>query len=178
MTFGGIARWIVLLTSLLIPAASHAAEPGPCEFEAECQFRAWLDVFNAEDAKALGRFVISVFAAGDIAVPEQRNLRQRTGGYDLIRLEQRDDQAAVAIVRARSWQYYVRVTLEAEASKIRALRFLRVQPPEDIPAEVLPADTLAAELQRKFRTESEADRFSGAVMVTKDGITIAVFALG
>jgi D-alanyl-D-alanine carboxypeptidase len=156
-------------------AASHdAASASP----AARQFSAWLAAFNGGDRAELAAFRDNQMARDLPDWPDVDGVlrfRQRTGGFDVKRVEESTPTRHTALVKERAGDQIARASIEVDAeSPHLILKFdLRAIPaPEDLaPARLSEADALAA-LHAELDKAAAEDRFSGAVAIAKNGVPI------
>jgi D-alanyl-D-alanine carboxypeptidase len=136
------------------------------------QFSDWLKVFNAADRTGLEKFA-ERFAERRSSVEQDLEFRDQTGGFDPVRVEESSPTSLTLLVKERDSGRYARLTMEVEASEPH--RVLKVggrivPPPEGVAgpdrlSETEAVRALSAELDR----QAARDRFSGAVIVSRNG---------
>ncbi len=174
----------LLIGSILPQSAYAAASPcaEPFTTRAGCAFGNWLSVFNQGDADALQGFLDTHFAPSALTGENQIRLRRRTGGYEFVALQSEGDDRIEAVLKANSWGYYVRITMEVASTsegQITALQFLRVPRPETVAAEApFDIETIGRLLSSEFENEAAQARFSGVIMVARKGVPLAASAFG
>jgi D-alanyl-D-alanine carboxypeptidase len=157
-----------------------AAKPQP----ASEQLAAWLAAFNTADREKIAAFRANSLAKelpGAPPVEAIRDFAEQTGGFVLVRTEASTSTKCVAILRELESEQYTRATIEVEPAaphKILALDLHAIPTPEDLlPPRVSEDDAIAA-LRSEIAELVAADRFSGAVLVAKDGVPIFAQAYG
>jgi hypothetical protein len=81
------------------------------------QLDAWLDAFNSGDRDRLKSYLAIYWPSAN--PDEQTDLRERTGGFDLLGLEKVTKTTVVATLRERSGEQYVRLTFVVDTSSPR-----------------------------------------------------------
>ena len=143
------------------------------------QLAQWLAAFNADSA-AREPFYRDRWAYR----PNPRfyeDLREQTGGFELLKVEESTATRTVAIARQIDSDAVSRLTFEVEPDDPhRVVRFTAQPIPR--PADLPIARVSEAELLKVLRADLErwaaADRFSGAVLVAKNGRPIFTAAYG
>jgi D-alanyl-D-alanine carboxypeptidase len=170
-------------TKPVVTGAPEPAKPPPEKpIEAQAMFTLWLDAFNRSDEAGLAAFAKHLAPELAKTFPGaggQLGFRANTGGLDVKKTEEATPQKYVAIVKERDDDRYARVVFELDASNhVRVFKINVVPTPEEYkPARLSEADAIAV-----LRTELDAlvaqDRFSGAVLVAKNGRPIFAQAYG
>ena len=150
--------------------------------DAQAMFALWLEAFNAGDEAALAAFskhLAPELAKGFMTNEDHLDFREMTGGFDVKIVEDSTPKKLVAIVKERADDRYARVVFELDASSRLRVFEIRIVP---TPAQYKPARLSEADAIAALRAELDAlvakDRFSGAVLVAKDGKPIFAQAYG
>ena len=161
------------------------APEAPAEPQAASQqLAAWLEAFNTADLEAIAEFRAKSLAKelpGSPPVEVIRDFAEQTGGFVLVRTEESSSTKCVAILKERESEQYARATLEVEAAaphKITAFEIDAIPTPEDLVPPRLSEEEAIAALRGEIDELVAADRFSGAVLVAKDGVPILAEAYG
>jgi CubicO group peptidase (beta-lactamase class C family) len=163
----------------LYSSGAVAQSPAPDTVSSR-QLAQWLAAFNVGDGAARESFYRDRWAYR----PNQRfyeDLRAQTGGFELLKVEESTATRIVAIARQLDSDAVSRLMFEVEPDEPHRVVRFTVQPiprPADLPI----ARLTEAELLKVLRTDLErwaaADRFSGAVLVAKNGRPIFSAAYG
>lgn len=141
-------------------------------------FRAWLESFNSGDREKILSFQSHLPAAPD---PEKRvnralGLRQQTGGFELRTIESSTANQITGVVKEKNSENLARFELtlsEADPSRIENFGVELISPPrptaDSAPAQRIPVKQLAGEVDAKLTKLTAEDKFSGAVLIAKDG---------
>jgi CubicO group peptidase (beta-lactamase class C family) len=170
------------LVLVLMAFVSCGAQPQFPDTPAARQFAAWLTAFNDPDPAAFQRFSEKNFPKRQGDNDQDREFRKQTGGFEFIKPEQSAATRFTGLVKERNSNQYARFEIEVEAAEPHLISNLGLRaidnPTEPPPSRVSEPDLLAA-LRAKLDQEVAADRFSGAVLLAKDGqpVYTAVFGL-
>ncbi|HEU4417890.1 MAG TPA: serine hydrolase domain-containing protein, partial [Planctomycetota bacterium] len=173
-------RTIALLAcvwALVVPAAAQVEMP---ETPAGRQFTRWLDLFNRGEKKPLEDFLEANHPSGRARAMQ---LREMTGGFDLIKIEDASTATKITgVVKGRASSSYGRFELEVEAAephKFNGFSINVIPRPADIPPPPrLTEEEAIATLRATIEKAVAGDRFSGAVAVAKGGKTLFSGAWG
>ena len=127
---------------------------------------AWLKAFNAGDDKAL-------MAMGDDSADFDADIRDETGGLELVRIESNDGRTVRMLLRERVSPATWHVTLMRDAKKPARFSYIH-RTADPLPSEkdtVASVDAFANRLVQK-------DKFSGVLLVRKDGRDLLARAYG
>jgi D-alanyl-D-alanine carboxypeptidase len=163
-------------------SSGSAKPPAEKQIDAQGVFALWLDAFNASDEARLGdfaKYVAPEIAKGFPNAAEMLGFRAQTGGFELKKTEEATPTKFVAILKERGDDQYGRVVLELDPSnRVRGFDINLLPPPaEYLPARLSEADAIAA-LRAELDKLVANDKFSGAVLVAKDGKPIFSQAYG
>jgi len=140
----------------------------------------WLVVFNAPDREGRQVFFQERWAYR----PNQtfyEELREQTGGFELLRVEESTSTRTIAIAKHVDSDAVARITFEIEpAEPYRIVRFAAqtIPRPADLPIARLSETELVAMLRASLDRWTAADRFAGAVLVARHGTPIFTAAYG
>ena len=144
--------------ALLVLASTAVAKP-----PAETAFDAWLVAFNSNDKARLQAFNAHHFADADLNLDYLLDSREETGGLDVVKVERNEPGIFVAMTRERSFPAYRRITITAGAAGDTKLAEIKQEPQPLSEEQALKAlDSFATQLSR-------ADRFSGALVIERNG---------
>jgi CubicO group peptidase (beta-lactamase class C family) len=146
------------------------------------QARVWLDSFNAGDAEKHKEFLRKHAPSRFERADREMGLREMSGGFHFKKLEESTPTKMVALVQERASDQFVRLTVEVEASEPHQITRLALQGtarPAEFALPHLSDSGELVNLLRKTLNEAAAnERFSGAVMVTKNGKKIFAQSYG
>lgn len=158
------------------PASVSERGHGP----AAGQLAAWLEAFNSGDAATLAGHQTKHFAYG-VASERAANVDSRlapTSGaarFVLRSIDASGTERAVAILEERSSGQFARAIVEVDPAPPHQVTWFQVSaiptPDEFRPARTSEADAIVA-LRAELEAAAEGDRFSGTVLVAKDGAPI------
>ena len=173
-----VVMFSAAVVACLSSSGAVAQSPAPDTVSGR-QLAQWLAAFNADSA-AREPFYRDRWAYR----PNPRfyeDLREQTGGFELLKVEESTATRTVAIARQIDSDAVSRLTFEVEPDDPhRVVRFTAQPIPR--PADLPIARVSEAELLKVLRADLErwaaADRFSGAVLVAKNGRPIFTAAYG
>jgi CubicO group peptidase (beta-lactamase class C family) len=134
------------------------------------QLSAWLEVFNSGDRASMQQFLAG--NAPSLNVDGQMNFRERTGGLELRQLEQATPTSVTGLVQERNSDQFGRFVLVMEAAephRITRFNVNAIPRPADFPVSKMSEAELINALRTKLQSDASADRFSGTVLVAKNG---------
>jgi hypothetical protein len=127
---------------------------------------AWLRAFNAGDAKALA-------AMGDDSADFDADIHEETGGLDLVRIESNNGRTVIMLLRERATPDTWHVTLTRDAKKPERFSYIH-RTADPLPSE---RDTIAS-VDAFANRFVQKDKFSGVLLVRKDGHDLLAKAYG
>jgi len=158
---------------LLIPSLTFAAPAIP-DTPAGKVFGEWLTSFNDADRAAIQAFKDKY--KRETPVDEVLELREETGGYDVVRLETQEQLVLTAILRDRSTpdvQHRFALSLaQSQPASISKVEF------EDLPIPRMSEAGALAALEARTELLAEKEQFSGAVLVARHGKILLEKAYG
>ncbi len=170
---------LLLIASLFIAPACFAQTTFP-DTPAGNQAKAWLESLNAGDAEKHKEFLRKHAPTRLDRADREMAFRAMTGGFDLKKVEESTPTKVVALVQERASDQFVRFTVEVdstEQNQITRLALQGIARPVEFALPHLTESELIAALRKKM-DETDADRFSGAVLVAKNGKTVFTQAYG
>ncbi|HEU5133907.1 MAG TPA: serine hydrolase domain-containing protein [Steroidobacteraceae bacterium] len=142
-------------------------------------FSAWLEAFNSGDAARLGAFLESSWPGG--TMNRELSLRDRSGGFDLRALEEATATSLIGVMQERDSDQFVRFNIVVKAEepqRIASLNRLAIPRPAEFPVPFMSEAEIIAALRARLEKDSAADRFSGAVLVARNGKVLFSEAYG
>ena len=169
------------LVSLVICFATTSAlsQSSLPETPAGRVFAAWLEAFNSGDREQMREF--DETHGGARSLQRLLGLRERTGGFVVLRLENHEERSLSALVQENDGDAVARFLLEVSSDvPPRIVDWdLRVTArPADLSIQRLSeADALEA-LSARVDSAVDADQFSGVIVVVRDGEVLFERAAG
>ncbi len=143
-------------------------------------FARWLEVFNRGRPEELKQFLATYLP--DRPVDAELGFRDQTGGFTLVEIEESSNTRLTGIVKERDGSNYARFLFEvdpAEPHRIANLGLRVIPRPGDAPAiERLSEPQLIAALRSDLEKATAAGRFSGAVLLARNGRPVFEQAYG
>ncbi len=170
----------LFFTLFFIAPACNAQAQFP-DTPAGNQAKAWLEAFNTGDADKYKEFLRKSFPSRLQNADREIGFRERTGGFELKKVEESTPTKLVALVQERISDQFARMSVEVEAGEqhqITRVDLNAIQRPPDFALPHLSESELLAALRKKLDEESAADRFSGAALVARNGKTVFAQAYG
>lgn len=159
MSYFGMAIKFVRRTRymwLLVPlwaSLSAASSPPP---ELMPIFNTWLEAFNASDANALRKFGERWLGDGDTAFT--LDLREETGGLEVVRIERKEAGRLVILLRERVSNGQRRITIQPTGDGGKTISMSNVALAMPQSRAIAAMDAFAGRLEK-------IDKFSGAIAI-------------
>lgn len=179
---------VALFLFILTIAFLASAQPGKAEGQPEIPqtpagkvFAAWLTSFNSADPAQMRAFDAIYPRENAMPVGEKLTFREETGGFTLLRIEKSEPLSVTALLQENRSDTVARMELTVSADeppKILSSRLEVVPRPADLAIpRMSEADALAA-LSAHAEKLAKDDRFSGAVLVARNGKVLLEKAWG
>jgi CubicO group peptidase (beta-lactamase class C family) len=172
-----------LAKALLLPILASfwcAAQKLP-DTPAGQQCAAWMRAFNGGDREAYRAFLEKNFPSRAKRLDQEMNFRERTGGFELRKVEESTDTKVIALVQERGSDQFARLGLtveDADPHKIITLMLQAIPRPAEFALPHMSESDLIAAWLQELKQASAADRFSGAALAAKNGKPIFAEAYG
>jgi D-alanyl-D-alanine carboxypeptidase len=190
MTNDGLTRLTIMRLAKLLPlllfvsSVCFGQTPGQTKLPdtpAAHQFAAWLEAFNRGDRDAYRDFLEKNFPSRADHIDQHLGFRERTGGFDLRKVEDSSLTKLVVLVQERVSDQFAKLTLEVEGAEpyhILSMEVSATDRPADFPLPHLSESQLIAATRKNVDQDVAADRFAGAVLIAKSGKPIFEEAYG
>ena len=145
------------------------------------EFTRWLTAFNAPNQEVYRAFLQKEFPTGTGRIAQDLILRDNTGGFEVMRIEDESPTKITALLQERAGDYFARITFcigGAAPYRITSLEIIPIPRPTEFPLPHLSQRKLISELQRRLHKSAETGRYSGAVLVAREGRPIFANAYG
>ncbi len=169
----GVKRFIGLCClSLWLPISSFAQVP--CAgTPAACQLNSWLAAFDAADFKVYVAYLGKNFPTGAASRTHDEGLRRNTAGFDLAKMEQDTSTKVTALLQERLGDGLARISIQVGSKEPYEITAITIEPvfvrPPDLALPHLSENGLVASLRSRLSYVSDADAFSGTVLLATDG---------
>ena len=176
MRFPKTASTLLLFVSLVCTAQTQFPDT-----PAAHQCAAWMETFNRGDINALRDFLQKNSPSRVAGVDREMDFRQRTGGFELKKINESTPTKVVALVQERSSDQMALLTMEVQAEEphqITNIELRAIPRPAEFALPHLTQSELLAATRKTIAAEVAADRFAGAVLIVKDGKSIFSEAYG
>ncbi|MCA1576726.1 MAG: beta-lactamase family protein [Acidobacteria bacterium] len=172
---------LIAVALLLFIAPACLAQTQFPDTPAGNQAKAWLEVFNAGDAEKHKEFLRKNAPSRLDRADREMGLREMTGGFDVKKIEESAPTKIVALLQERASDQFARLTIEIDSSEQHQITRLALQGtarPAEFAIPHLSESELITATRKKMDEMAAADRFSGAVLVGKNGKTAFAQAYG
>ena len=171
-----------LMAGTVLVLSACATQTPPPAMPAERQLARWIETFNTGERDGWQEFIAEHFPeAPDRTVDQNLALRQQTGGFELVTIEESTPTRAVALLREGDAEATAaRVILDVESSEPHRIVAMALEPGVRLPVSIarLSAAALVTALQSELEARVADDRFSGAVLVAQGGDRLFAGAYG
>jgi CubicO group peptidase (beta-lactamase class C family) len=171
----------LLVISFLLLAPACAAQTQFPETPAGNQTKNFLDAFNSGDTEKYRAFLSKEFPTRVQKAERDMEFREEIGGYDLKKVVEATPTKIVALVQQRLTDQFARFTVEVEAGeqhRITKLQVTGVPRPAEFAIPHSSQSELIGALRKKLDEEVAANRFSGAVLLARNGKSVFAQACG
>jgi CubicO group peptidase (beta-lactamase class C family) len=172
---------LIAVAVLLFAAPACFAQTQFPDTPAGKQAKAWLEVFNAGDAEKHKEFLRKNAPSRLERAEREMSLREMAGGFDVKKVEESTPTKLVALVQERASDQFVRFTIEVDAGEPHQITRLTLQGiarPVEFALPHLSESELTAAVRKKMDEMAAGDRFSGAVLMARNGKTVFAQAYG
>jgi CubicO group peptidase (beta-lactamase class C family) len=141
----------------------------------------WLRAFDSGDRATFLAFVKSQYPSGATRVDDNMQFRQMTGGFVVREIMTSAPARLVATVEDRNNEQFatmIVVTQSVAPYTIESISLRAIATPAEFAPPAMGQSELLATLGSKVEAETSAGRFSGAVLIAKDGQSIFARAYG
>jgi CubicO group peptidase (beta-lactamase class C family) len=167
---------------ILLSVSVFSVAKGPAkQTPAGGQLAGWLAAYDGTDWQAYLTFLKANFAIQPGGAFQDPAFRDRTGGYDLKKIENETPTAVTALLQERAGDGFTRAVLEVEPEEPRRILKLEVkliERPAEFALPHLSDQQLVAALRKRLEDETASDKFAGAVLVAKQGKPLFAQAYG
>jgi len=162
------------------PPSKHAASQGLTQDEVAAarkqpsfqQFSAWLAAFNSGNQAQYRQFLEKNFPTRVSSLDQEMDFRARTGGFNFRKLEQGSATRVSGLLQERDSDQFARFRLEVQPAgphRIVSLSLMAIPRPAAFPIPRLSESAALAAVKGLAEKNAAADRFSGAVLIAKNG---------
>ena len=166
--------------ALYMSVFSVAQEPAP-QAPASRQLAGWLGAYDGSDWNAYLTFLKTNFAIQPGGAFRDPAFRDRTGGYDLKKIESETPTEVTALIQERAGDGFARAVVDVESDephRILKLEVKLIERPAEFALPHMSDRELVAALRKRLEDETALDRFAGVVLVAKEGKPIFAQAYG
>jgi len=174
---GPLRAFCIVLSVSVISIAQGQTKQTP----AGRQLAGWLAAYDGTDWQVYLTFLKTNFSIQPGGAFQDAAFRDRTGGYDLRKIESETPTEATALLQERAGDGFTRAVLEVEPEephRILKLDVKLIERPVEFALPHMGDQQLVAALRKRLEDETASDRFAGAVLVAKQGKPIFAQAYG
>src|SRR5256884_3142148 len=171
-----------LVLLLLCPSVRCLGQVTVPDTHAGQKFAAWLEVFNRGDRDAYKEFIDKNYPSDPLPVDREMAFREMTGGFDVKQVEPSTaDTQAELLLQERNSDQFARISVvvePAEPHRIVGLEIAAGPRPAAVPVPHLSVGDLIAAVRKRLDLEAAAGRFSGTVLIARNGTPVLAEAYG
>jgi len=171
-----------LVAMALLPVGAQEWSRNPLDYSpAGRQFDAWLSVFNGGRPDDLRRFLLTQAPSQYEVFDRMVALRLRTGGFEPRKVVLSKDTRVTLLMQERGSDQFAGITLDVEPwspHRITRLSIGQLERPREFAIARLSDAALCDSLRARLADSSLAERFSGAVLIARNGAEIFAGAAG
>lgn len=159
----------LVAAAVVCPAASHGQI---ADTPAGHQLAAWLAAFNGGARDSLRAFYQQHYPSGVGRIDQMLNFRERTGGFEFVKVKESTPTRIVAYVQERASDQFAEVTLDVDSTpshQISGLRANAIERPPAFAIKRLDEKDLVGTVRARVEQEAAADHFAGAVLIARAG---------
>ena len=168
-------RYLLVPAVMLIGAARPQITAPNSTNAASQQLKNWLAAYDGADWEAYLAFVQKSFVTPPEPMLRSPAFRNMTGGFDLKAIEAQTPVQITAVIEDRASHQMARIVLEVESAEPHRILKLHPQP---IPPAHLPQQELLTRTREFVQQQVSEDKFSGVVLIAKNGEPIFEQAYG
>ena len=164
----------LLLGLLFLVHESLFAQAKFPDTPAATQVSTWLAAFNSGDRAVLLKFPEENNPERVSHIDETMSFRTRTGGFDTKKVEECVELSCTVLVQERNSGQLARMTVEVQAASphvIKQMQMRAIRGPKSQVARMTEAAAISA-FKTRLDPDTSEGRFSGAVMIAKNGVPI------
>ena len=163
---------VVLLVVLLFVVSTCNAQTKYPDTPAGNQAKGLLDAFNLADGPKYKEFLSKNYPDRLQNADRDMNFREMTGGFELKQVEESTATKIVALVQERSSDQFARLTIEVQPDgqhQITRFDMNAIPRPANFAIPHLTEAEIVTALRSRLDADLSAGRFSGAVLLAKNG---------
>ncbi len=177
----GVRRILGVLALALIVGLAARGSAGQEVTAAEQQFRAWLAAFNSGDRATLLQFFEKNSPERAKRIDDIMEFREMSGGFELKKIEEASATKVTALLKEKDSDQFARLTMEVQEAEPHQITKSELRagptPPEFKIARTTETEVISG-VKKLAEDRTAADKFSGAVAISKGGKTVLEQAYG
>jgi len=166
---------------LLSVGAICAEQPQLPDTPTARECAAWLASFNRGDRDIYKEFLQKNFPSHLQDIERDLGFRDMTGGFEFRKVEESAPTKLVVLVQERASDQFARLTMEVEPGephRITRMDLLAILRPPEFALPHMTERELIKALRTRTADDAAADRFTGAVLIAKNGRPVFEEAYG
>ena len=179
---------LVLLLGMLLCAFSALAQSAQTETPAERRVKELVEFINSGHRATYQKYVSENFAPNFARIPMEQHLgfmselHDATRGVEFHGIQDSQPNEATARLKTKLTGSWMAILVRVEAEAPHRIAGIGTRPPKPLPnaapPKVLSKEQMARELETFMKKLADADVFSGAVLLAKDGVPVFKGAYG
>lgn len=179
---------IMLLTTLVSFTFLALAQTAPVAIPAERRAKELIQFLNSGDRATYQKYVTENFAPNFLKIPMEQHLgfllqlHDSTRGVEFHGIQDTTPNEVTARLKTKLTGSWMAVMVHVEAEAPHRITGIGLRQPKPLataaPAKALSREQMARELDAFMKKLADADVFSGAVLLTKDGVPVFKGAYG
>lgn len=168
----------ILAVAVMHPADSRAQLP---DTPAGRAFSSWLAAFNSGARDSIHAFYEQHYPSAVSRVDQLMNFREGTGGFEFLKVVESTPNHLVAYVQERASDQFARAIIDVDSApphNVTSLGLQAIPRPADFAIQRLDETSLINTVRARLDQDAAADRFSGAVLIARDGKPVFEEAYG
>jgi CubicO group peptidase (beta-lactamase class C family) len=174
--------FLLFLVSLTAVAGISAQDPAP----AERQGRAFIEAISTGDRAKVRRFVEANFSSEMLGMPMEQHLNfasmhyDASRGYEVVSVQESTPNGTTLLLKNKLTGLYAAMFFAVEDKEPFKIKGIGGRPPKAPAAanKTLNNAAISKELEDFLKRLADADVFSGAVLLAKDGVPVYKAAYG
>lgn len=145
------------------------------------RFTSWLDAFNSGEKEKFQEFLKYFKTPSEHDVERELHFSQMTGGFELKKIEKATSTELIGLIQEKDSDQFARFTIEIESEPSHLITKLDVNGinrPEEFKLERMTESQAIEALRKQIALQAERGKFSGSILIAKNGKPILIKATG
>jgi CubicO group peptidase (beta-lactamase class C family) len=179
-------KHFLLALCIAVGAATAAAQTAASDNPAEARAREFVRLLDAGNRAALAAYAKDNFTPGFLNIPMEQHLGFLSSVYDFTRgvefhsIQEAKPNEVTALLKSKLTGQWLALVVRVEPEAPHRISGLGMRPPKSpaAPARRLTREQMAQQMKTLMSKLADADVFSGAVLLAKDGVPVFKGAYG